>query len=613
MLSITAYNGVLNVLYRDYEIKDVVVSVVRDGGHYNRIEEKSGKWTVAASRDGFVATSGNFAVRFREIKDGFSFVSSYVCPEKIKHAICFRPLFGLTRRITDAVTNGFSESNGNRFNEMQANPRLNRLAGNQTVVSSDSAAVVFGDGTAAAIGAVTFDNYFTEIELCSDGEITVRHELDFRPVATGEKITSDEVAFVAGTSMGDALERYAETTARFNPRPLPPAPTGWCSWYYYGPAISADVIRENMYALKKADVPAGIIQIDDGWQKAQGDWTPNERFPDMKGLADEIKAAGFVPGIWIAPFAASEKSDLFRLHSDWFVKNPDDDGLFGYPSVDFTVPEAAEYLKEIFTRISREWGFRYIKIDLVLHAISAGRHRDAHFNAIKNYRRALAIINEAVTPDTYLISCTAPIGASTGLVDGTRTSSDIFDNWESVRKIALQNLRRYYYDKRSLNVDSDCFLSRTSANEDELCFRPCSRTRDEIRTHAALIAASGGTIMFSDKVSLLGDEQIALYKTLLALRGDKTRPADFDVCDAPSVVVGTEKEGVTKYYAFNFGENVRRQVIPLARESEVYALWREERIGKTSEIVVTLPPHSSEIFFTGDAESVAAATARIKR
>ena len=107
----------------------------------------------------------------------------------------------------------------------------------------------------------------------------------------------------------------------------------------------------------------------------------------------------------------------------------------------------------------------YIKIDLVLHAISAGRHFDRSFNAIRNYRRALRIINEAVTSDTYLISCTAPIGASTGLVDGARTSSDIFEDRESVRKISLQNFRRYYYGGRAFNVDFDCFLARTAKNE----------------------------------------------------------------------------------------------------------------------------------------------------
>lgn len=594
----------MNVLYRNYEIKDVSVSVIYDGGHYNRLVKKNDKWTTEKTADGYVARGGAFTFVFREMTGGFTVKASFTADEKIDHAILFRVFTGLTGKIADAVTNGFSESNGNRFNEMQAAPRLNRLAGNQSVISSDSVAVRFEGGEVAAIGAATFDEYFTEIELNSDGEIAVQHQLDFKSIEAGDTIESDEIVFVTGVDFGDALENYADVTAVFNPRERKPAHVGWCSWYYYGPNISADIIRENMYALKTAEVPVDIIQIDDGWQKDRGDWVPNGKFGDMKKLADEIRAAGYTPGIWIAPFAANETSEVYRLHPEWFVKNLDDDGIFGYPSMDFSHPGAAEHLKKIFTTISREWGFRYIKIDLVLHAISAGRHFDRSFNAIKNYRHALKIINEAVTPDTYLISCTAPIGASTGLVDGTRTSSDIFENWESVRNISLQNFRRYYYGGRAFNVDFDCFLARTAKNEDEQCFRLCIRTDDEIKTHAATVAASGGAITFSDKVSLLDEKQIALYKTIIKLKAATPKPLDFDTADLVSIVDGGETDGVRTIFFFNFGEKEVEKSLAVKKKSHVYAVWNARDDGETDEIRVKLQPHSSEVFFVGDGKSV---------
>lgn len=612
MLKVTSHEGTANVLYRNYEIKDVSVSVIYDGGHYNRLVKSSGKWAVEKTDNGYLAKSGAFGLKFREISGGFTVKASFTADEKIAHAILFRAISGLTCNITDAVTNGFSESNGNRFNEMQAAPRLNRLAVNQSAISSDSVAVKFENGEVAAIGAATFDRYFTEIELNSDGEIAVQHQLDFKSIGAGETIESDEIVFVPGADFGDALENYASITAAFNPRAKKPAPVGWCSWYYYGPDISADIIRENMYALKGAGVPVNLIQIDDGWQKDRGDWEPNEKFGDMKKLAYEIRAAGYTPGIWIAPFAANETSEVYRSHPEWFVKKLDDDGIFGYPSMDFSHPGAAEHIKKVFTTISREWGFRYIKIDLVLHAISAGRHFDRAFNAIKNYRRALEIINEAVTPDTYLISCTAPIGASTGLVDGTRTSSDIFENWESVRKISLQNFRRYYYGNRAFNVDFDCFLARIAKNEDKQCFRLCSRTDDEIKTHAATVAASGGAIMFSDKVSLLDEKQIALYKTLVKLKAENPKPLDFDTADLVSVVDGGKTDGVRAVFFFNFGEKAVEKSLTLTEKSHIYAVWNDRYDGETDEIRITLQPHSSEVFFAGDEKSVKAKVNSLK-
>ena len=230
MLKVTSHEGTANVLYRNYEIKDVSVSVIYDGGHYNRLVKPSGKWTVEKTDNGYLAKSGAFTLAFREIDGGFTVKSTFTADEKIDHAILFRAISGLTGKITDAVTNGFSESNGNRFNEMQAAPRLNRLACNQSAISSDSVAVKFENGEIAAIGAATFDRYFTEIELNSDGEIAVQHQLDFKSIGAGGTIESDEIVFVPGADFGDALENYARVTAGFNPREKKPAPVGWCSW-----------------------------------------------------------------------------------------------------------------------------------------------------------------------------------------------------------------------------------------------------------------------------------------------------------------------------------------------------------------------------------------------
>ncbi len=247
MLNVTSGNGTLSVLYFGYGIKDVSVSVIYDGGHYNRLVKSSGEWTTEKTADGYyLARSGAFGLKFREIDGGFTIKASYTAGEKIAHAILFRAFSGLTDEITEAVVNGFSESNGNRFNEMQAAPHLNRLVRNQSVVSSDSVAAKFSGGKVATVGAATFEKYFTEIELNSDGEVAVGQRLDFKSIETGETIESDEIAFVPGAGFGDALERYARVTAMFNPREIKPAPVGWCSWYYYGPNISADIIRENI-------------------------------------------------------------------------------------------------------------------------------------------------------------------------------------------------------------------------------------------------------------------------------------------------------------------------------------------------------------------------------
>ncbi|MDY2713968.1 MAG: glycoside hydrolase family 36 protein [Candidatus Borkfalkiaceae bacterium] len=601
MLKVFCENGKLNVLYRNFQLKGVALSVFFDGGHYNTLEEKSGEWKVSVSGGEYTATSGNFTVTFAEVENGFAYKSAYKAINAIKHALFFRSLAGVCDSgFERAVINGFSESNGNRFNEMQADPETVIFCDCKEKLSSDSAAIKDKNGKTFVVGAAGYDKYFTEVGVSACGEIFVDHPLDYHPVNAGDIIESDFSVVVFGENMQSALDNYALINRRFNPRGRKPTPYGWCSWYYYGPNISRDIILDNAARLKKAEVPIKYIQIDDGWQQAQGDWFANEKFGDMKEVADEISALGYTPAIWIAPFAASEKSRLYKDHSDWFVKNLDDDGIFGYPSIDFSNPAAAEWLKETFERISREWGYRYIKVDLVLHAISAGRHYDPSFNAVRNYRRAFEIINKAVTPDTYLLACTSPIGASIGVADGIRVSRDIFERWQSLKGIAAPVLKRFYYNKNLFDTDPDCFMARKAENEDGECFRLCVRTDDEIRMHASLIAASGGSVFFSDKVGLLSGEQIRLYKTLVPPANVKPVPLDYETSDKPSVV-DCGKTGNTRTLIFFNWENGDKTVnFPLDEKKHAFGFWEQKYYGFISSLEFTLPPHTAKVFSLSD-------------
>ncbi|MEE1757743.1 alpha-galactosidase, partial [Streptomyces sp. SP18BB07] len=51
-----------------------------------------------------------------------------------------------------------------------------------------------------------------------------------------------------------------------------PAPTVWCSWYEYFTSVTEDDIHENLRAIDTLDLPIDVVQIDDGYQSALGDW-----------------------------------------------------------------------------------------------------------------------------------------------------------------------------------------------------------------------------------------------------------------------------------------------------------------------------------------------------
>ena len=61
----------------------------------------------------------------------------------------------------------------------------------------------------------------------------------------------------------------ASTTRRL---PFAAPPSGWCSWYCFGPKVTAKQVLDNLDVIAR-DIPGlRYIQIDDGYQPAMGDW-----------------------------------------------------------------------------------------------------------------------------------------------------------------------------------------------------------------------------------------------------------------------------------------------------------------------------------------------------
>src|SRR5207253_9191120 len=89
--------------------------------------------------------------------------------------------------------------------------------------------------------------------------------------------------------------------------------TGWCSWYQLYTTVSEADVDRNLSSLaeRRDQIPLRLIQLDDGYQHAVGDWLDlNEKFPSgMPPLVARIKQHGFMPGLWLAPFLLSRSEE----------------------------------------------------------------------------------------------------------------------------------------------------------------------------------------------------------------------------------------------------------------------------------------------------------------
>ena len=97
-----------------------------------------------------------------------------------------------------------------------------------------------------------------------------------------------------------ALARWADgfaARAGATPARLRPVPPVWCSWYqYYDSVTEADIVA-NLAAMDELGLGFGVVQIDDGYQAAPGDWlVPSGRFASLPGLVRRIRDTGGGPG-----------------------------------------------------------------------------------------------------------------------------------------------------------------------------------------------------------------------------------------------------------------------------------------------------------------------------
>ena len=272
-----------------------------------------------------------------------------------------------------------------------------------------------------------------------------------------------DVAVSAHDGLDAALTSYGDELANRLDVQVRPAPTVWCSWYQYFLDVTEADIDENLAALAEHDLPADVIQVDDGWEEGIGDWlTLSDRFRSTRDLAARIRDAGRRPGIWLAPFIAGSRSRLAHDHPDWLTGNAGHNWDQDLHGLDLTHPGVQGYLRQVFENLVDQ-GYEYFKLDFLYGGAlppAAGVGPDG----VHAYRTGLGLVREVVG-DRYLVGCGAPLLPSIGLVDAMRVSPDTYnptdpDNGEDVlRGRPCIEARAWQHGRLWVN-DSDCLIAR---------------------------------------------------------------------------------------------------------------------------------------------------------
>lgn len=611
MMNFYLTSGQLCFNLNGYAVSGLHVKLQYHGEKYNVLDVESAAWTIA--EDGKSAYSqteqGNFTLYTAKKAGCVTLKAVFAAAKQFPTRRGYRlSIHGfLPVRPKSVVYNAAFVYGRVRNFEMGSSSSGMRLLKGQTETGSQYMAAEAEykgrKGYYTVVGFTTFDRYFGEVSLCENGEFTAYSNLDDYMVQAGDVLKTDEVAIFIQRDNRDILSLYGKRIAKANKvKGRVKTPTGWCSWYYYGPNISEDIIRENMQKLKEERLPIDYIQIDDGWQKCYGDWVEKPTFSGgMKKLAEDIVAAGYTPGIWVAPWLFAADSQTFKDNPSWFVK--DKNGNF-HPNrlIDFSVKGAREWLYNLTKTLTVDWGYKYLKIDLVSWRLAIKDYKKRGFNAVKNFREGLKIMRSAAPKDTVFMTCTSPLGAAAGLADCARISWDIFERWESLKDVARLVFRRYYITEY-LNTDPDCLMVRKEPQHDEQAFRVCVRDDREIKTFINFMSAAGGALMLSDKMTLLCGEDFEKIRTLFPISDIPAKPLDLFEREIPAVLYYGKRNGLEMYALFNWENREDTLTVNLGGEKYVHGYYGACDYGKHTEFSLTLAAHDSQIIYVAEDKS----------
>ena len=346
------------------------------------------------------------------------------------------------------------------------------------------------------VGSLDETHGFTLIRADANvGEVILDTEVPLRELAAGERVVVGRYAITRG-SLDECYDRWFELagiTAR-TAKPL----IGYTSWYrHYGNIDEGKLLADlkGMHSAGKLaeSIATQLFQIDDGYCKV-GDWLEVDagKFPHgLASIAQEVRDAGFLPGLWVAPFVCEENSRLARERSDWLLRDEAGDPVRTGPqwsgglALDTRNVEVRSYILDVLSTMTREWGFRLLKVDFLYAACM--RPHDG-LNRGELMADAMQLLRRGVGEDTLLLGCGVPLGSAFGIVDYCRIGCDVGLDWNDKlhmrvlhrervsTKHSLTNTNyRAPLDGRAFGNDPDVFFLRkdvrlSQAQRDRLLF-----------------------------------------------------------------------------------------------------------------------------------------------
>lgn len=404
----------------------------------------------------------------------------------------------------------------------------------------------------------------------------------------------------------------------------PTAPTGWMSWNIYFDKAGAKENLEEAKLGKKYFQPFGMeFWSIESWQGNSNELPVSkfynvdrevnkEQFPEgMKKLADDIRALGFRPGMWIVPYGTGNE-EFYKKHKNWFLHNAQGKPIQTWPgkfTLDISNPEVLTHLRGVFQTYRKDWGYEFFKIDgmsigefwptqktwkpEMRARLSDTKHGDWNERFIRNFRAGLG-------DDAVILACGTSVTAPGVLMaDASRIGADIVNpnkpvTWKNILRQALESLKRLYTHNIIVYNDPDTLMVNTAIS------------LEEAQVTTTVVSLPGQVTFDGDKLADLPQSRIRLIQQALPVCD--VHPMElYSIWDRLPIWNLAVARPFLKWNVaavFNWGEeetirnlDFKELGLDSTKEYALYEFWTNEYYGTArTDLKIKLPAHSVRLF-----------------
>ena len=364
---------------------------------------------------------------------------------------------------------------------------------------------------------------------------------------------------------------------------------GWNSWNCWAGAVSQDKVLRSARALVSSGLSQhgwSYVNIDDAWQgRRDGPLNAiqsNEKFPDMKALCTEIHDLGLKAGIystpWVTTYDRHVGGSSLNPQGTWTEKDSKGNTTggqlpFALGKYSFVKADARQWA---------EWGFDYLKYDWAPVSIPETREMSAALRA--SGRDIVFSLSNNGDGAVFPI-----VGELSKLANSWRTTNDIDDHWNWVKKIGFSQDPWAPFSGPGHHNDPDMLVvGHVGWGKPH----PTKLTPDEQYTHISLWCLLSSPLLIGCDLEKLDDFTLGL------LTNDEVLAIDQDALGKQAVTIS--KVGETCVYAkpledgsiaaglFNLGPvasavSVKWSDLGIKGRRMVRDLWRQKDLGVFSD------------------------------